>query len=129
MSFSSSIKQELSQINSFSNKDIVLAELYGYLITLDQTNAKIVFQTENEYNINRLNKLLNNQNIPYKIRMNGNNYQIEFSKKELDLSGLDCTRSDEITKAFVRGAFLGSGWITEPNSKYHLEIGAKTEER
>lgn len=129
MSFSSSIKQELSQINSFSNKDIVLAELYGYLITLDQTNAKIIFQTENEYNINRLNKLLNNQNIPYKIKMNGNNYQIEFGKKELDLSGMDCIRSEEMTKAFVRGAFLGAGWITEPNSKYHLEIGTKTEER
>ena len=61
--------------------------------------------------------------------MNGNNYQIEFVKKDLELDGLDCVKTEEVAKAFVRGAFLGAGWITEPNSKYHLEIGIKTEER
>ena len=64
MSFSSSVKEELSKINIFGNKEIVKAELYGYLLTVDTKNSsKIKFLTENEYNINRLNKLLNKLEI------------------------------------------------------------------
>ena len=129
MSFSSQIKEELSQLNTYKDKLVVQSELYGYLSTLDQTGSTITFQTENQYNINRLNKLLNNQKIPYKIKMNGPNYQITFSKKHLPQEWEAPLQTEETTKAFVRGTFLGSGWITEPNSKYHLEIGLKTEER
>ena len=35
MSFSANVKEELSKINIFSNEDIVKAELYGYLLTVD----------------------------------------------------------------------------------------------
>ncbi len=87
----------------------------------------IKFLTENEYNINRLNKLLNKLDINYKINMQGNNYIIEFSKKYIDFEF--SLNDKEEMKAFVRGAFLGSGSITDPNNRYHLEIKLKTEKR
>jgi len=127
MSFSSSVKEELSKINIFGNKEIVKAELYGYLLTVDTKNSsKIKFLTENEYNINRLNKLLNKLEINYKIEMKGKTYEIEFKKSDLEFEKLEFDTEDKI-KSLVRGAFLGSGSITEPDSRYHLEIRLKEE--
>ena len=40
MSFSWSVKEELSKINIFGNSEIVKAELYGYLLTVDTNNRK-----------------------------------------------------------------------------------------
>lgn len=129
MSFSSNVKEELSKINTFSKEDEVKAELYGYLITTDvKDKTKIKFLTENEYNINRLNKLLNKLKINYKIKMHGKNYQIEIKKNELNIEHIKTNQNDEIAKAFARGTFLGGGSITEPDIKYHLEIRIKTEE-
>lgn len=127
MSFSANIKEELSKINIFSNENIVKAELYGYLLTTNINENKIKFLTENEYNINRLNKLLNRLKINYNIEMKGNNYLIEFNKKDIELSKLDI-ENPEISKAIVRGAFLGGGSITEPENRYHLEIRLETPE-
>ena len=128
MSFSSNVKEELSKINTFSNIDAVKSELYGYMITIEpNTQNKIKFLTENEYNINRLNKLLNKLKINYKIKMYGKNYQIEIKKSDLKLEQIEICKNDDIAKAFVRGTFLGGGSLTEPNSKYHLEIRTKTE--
>ena len=69
----------------------------------------IRFLTENEYNINRLNKLLNRLKIDYKIKMQGKNYIITFKKNELDLQGINFLDNVDMMKAVVRGAFLGSG--------------------
>lgn len=127
MSFSANVKEELSKINIFSNIEIVKAELYGYLITVNMENEKITFLTENEYNINRLNKLLNKLKIKYNIKMQGKNYSITFKRSELDLKNLDLSNKD-ISKAFVRGTFLGGGSITEPSTRYHLEIRLENNE-
>ena len=60
MSFSSNVKQELSKLNTLAKKDLVKAELLGYLVSNNVYNIKdkTSYSTENEYNINRLNKLL-----------------------------------------------------------------------
>ena len=76
MSFSADVKEELSKINIFSNINAVKSEIYGYLLTVNRNQNKIKFLTENEYNINRLNKLLNKLKINYKIEMKGKNYLI-----------------------------------------------------
>lgn len=126
MSFSANVKEELSKINIFSNLECVKAELYGYLLTVDNSRDNIKFLTENEYNINRLNKLLNKLCIEYDIKMQGKSYVIEFSKKEEII--LKAESNQEELKAAVRGAFLGGGSITEPDKRYHLEIKLKTKE-
>jgi len=125
MSFSANVKEELSKLNTFSNDNIVEAELYGYLLTINTENKEIKFLTENEYNINRLNKLLNKLKIDYKIKMHGKNYLIEFKQSDLKIERNTEKMTLEEKKAEVRGAFLGSGSITEPSTRYHLEIKLK----
>lgn len=136
MSFSSEIKEELSKLNTLSNKEIVKAELIGYLLSSNivVSNTKIKYSTENEYNINRFNKLLKNLNIDYKIEIQGKVYTIEF-KKNININEI-CFNKDSIEindlklddkeenylKAIVRGAYLGAGSLNNPSTKYHLEI-------
>lgn len=56
--------------------------------------------------------------------MKGKNYLIEFKESNLELEDLKLDTDDE-KKALVRGAFLGSGSVTEPDSRYHLEVRLK----
>ncbi len=126
-SFSASVKEELSKINIFSNIEAVQAELYGYLLTIDTSKKQIKFLTENEYNINRLNKILNRLKIEYKIQMLGKNYQITLKKADIEFKNIN-EENPETAKAVIRGAFLGGGSITEPTTRYHLEVRLKNEE-
>ena len=84
--------------------------------------------TENEYNINRLNKLLNKLKVSYDIKMQGRNFYLSFKKDDIEFGSLNFENVD-IQKGIVRGAFLGSGSITEPNARYHLEIRFESEEK
>lgn len=138
MSFSGDIKQELSKISNLTNKKVLRAELIGYLLTsnINVAKNKISYATENEYNINRLNKLLNNLNIDYNISFQGKVYKIIFKKHEFenleyvengieikkDNCSIDVKKEEQFFKAIVRGVFLGSGSLNNPNNKYHLEI-------
>ena len=84
-SFSANIKQELSEINNLKNKELVKAELLGYLFT----NLSNKFVTESEYNINRFAKLLNNIGITeYSIGIQGKKYGISIKNKSLLNFGL-----------------------------------------
>ena len=130
MSFSTEVKEELSKKNNLSNKNLVKAELYGYLSTnnVSEDSGKLKFATENEYNINRFSKLLSNLNIMgYDINIVGNNFNIIISKKEVDkikelYQNVELPEAESEQKAFVRGCFLGSGSINNPQNKYHIEI-------
>ena len=138
MSFSKSIKEELSKISNLSNKDVVKAELLGYLITnnISLKSNKIKYSTESEYNINRFAKLLNNLNISkYEIDIQGKVFTINVKEKiefdELDYIYAKLILNNNITefcnseileKALIRGSFLGSGSINNPERIYHLEV-------
>lgn len=130
MSFSSDLKVELSRINNLKNKQEVHAEFLGYLVTtnINVKGKNIKFSTENEYNINRFAKLLNNMYIDnYKIKLSGKAYSITFRDEKI-IEQLDCKNiekllaEDNLKKAYVRGNFMGAGSINNPNNKYHLEI-------
>ena len=115
-SFSSKIKEELSKINNLSNKNLVRAELKGYLMT----NSSNKFVTENQYNINRFAKLLSNcGENDYKIEMQGKNFCITIKRK---INFENNEMSEEENRALVRGAFMSSGSITNPSNVYHLEV-------
>lgn len=152
MSFSADLKEELSKISNLANKESIRAEFIGYLISnnIEVTNNKIKYATENEYNINRFNKLLTNLGIDYNIQFQGKVYVITFNKKSITLNNYDndiitnkfalfkeleymqnkiqvninnCKEANEqFIKSMVRGAFLGGGSLNNPNNKYHLEI-------
>lgn len=138
-SFSANIKQELSKINNLKNKELVKAELDGYLLTSSSNK----FITENEYNINRFSKLLNNVGEDnYSIEMQGrkfcitikNQKKFELEKQNLkelfskELENTDQRDNQELIKAIARGSFLGSGSITNPSNVYHLEIVFENED-
>ena len=87
MSFSTDVKQELSKLSNLANKECVKAEMYGYLNSnnVSKENEKIKFKTENDYNINRFSKLLNNLDInKYDIDIIGKNFNITINKKDGD---------------------------------------------
>lgn len=139
MSFSSDIKQELNKSNSLANKENVKFELIGYLISgnIDIIKGKNVkFHTESDYNINRFSKLLSNLEINHEIKVDGKGFSI--ITKALDINNLEFLETNENQiilkkqiidvnvesrkKAIIRGAFLGSGSISNPENSYHLEI-------
>lgn len=138
MSFSQDAKQELSKINNLANKNQVKYELLGYLMSVNCSVIKnsIRYATENEYNINRFSKLLNNLDINYKIDIEGNIFVIRFSIKNnenmqngkilsaniINSKLLNKNIDDEQKKSLIRGVFLGAGSINNPENKYHLEI-------
>lgn len=137
MSFSADVKEELSKITNLSNKQCVKLEFIGYLGSANTsiTNNMLRFSTESEYNINRFSKLLNNLNIDeYKIELQGKNYVITCKdSKIIDINteietDLNNVENELEEKALVRGCFLGSGSINNPNNKYHIELIFKEKE-
>ena len=134
MSFSTDIKEELSKLNNLANKDLVKAELYGYLDTNNVVKDKqsIKFSTESKYNINRFSKLLNNLNInKYDIDISGKNFYItilknEYKKLEEIYGSYIVEKKENIEKAYIRGLFLGSGYINNQKNTYHIEIMVKS---
>ena len=130
MSFSLEVKKELSKLNTLVDKKNVKTELLGYMATnnVSVQKNKIKFSTESEYNINRFGKLLNNLGLnDHNIKIQRSVYSITINKnyiEELTENNND-NKSDDLEKAFIRGAFLGSGTINNPEKKYHLEISLR----
>lgn len=125
MSFSTELKEELSKTENLSNKEAVKYELLGYLISSNITEEKnkTKFSTENEYNINRFSRLLNNMKINnYDISIQGKIFNIVVNTKDLKILKYDENLNPDQIKWLVRGAYLGSGSINNPEKKYHLEI-------
>lgn len=131
MSFSKDVKEELSKTNNLANKEQVKAELIGYLISSNTSlnKGKIKYATESDYNINRFSKLLNNINVlNYKIDMQGKLFVITFNKEcvetivKIDEENIYVKDTEENIKELIRGIYLGSGSINNPENSYHLEI-------
>lgn len=139
MSFSSDVKEELSKINNLNKKDQVRMEIAGYLISSNtsKNKKKIKFSTESEYNINRYAKLIKNIGIVnYKIDIKGKTFYVEHAipvdfdivNFEEEIFLLNDERDELLDKALVRGAFLGGGYVNNPEKKYHLEINFSSEQ-
>ena len=126
MSFSTELKEEISKLETLSNKEAVKYELIGYLISsnISEEKNKIKFSTENEYNINRFSRLLSNMEINnYDIAVQGNLFVITVNKKMIEnIENIENLNLEQI-KWLIRGVYLGSGSINNPEKKYHLEIG------
>lgn len=142
MSFSSDIKQELNKSSDLANKEKVKYELLGYLLSgnveLVNKQKEIKFSTESDYNINRFSKLLSNLNKEHKIDVTGKTFVIKLKIKEIEkfieiLAGevlinnelenkILNNEKEENKRAVIRGSFMGSGSINNPENTYHLEI-------
>lgn len=126
MSFSADVKEELSKINTLNNKEVLRAELLGYILTGNTSNYEEIIEyiTENEFNIERIYKILFNLNIEYEPEIRGKTYVAKILKTDEILEILNITNqnNENIQKAIVRGAFLGSGSMNNPENNYHLEV-------
>ena len=122
MSFSSEVKEELSKINNFSKKEFIEAELIGYLLSANTKIEKkrLEFFTENEFNIERIYKILFKLGIEYEPDIKGKTYTAKV--ENITLRKVEELKKEEEKKSLVRGIFLGSGSVNDPNKKYHLEI-------
>ena len=126
MSFSIELKEELSKTENLSNKESVKYELLGYLISsnINEENNKIKFSTENEYNINRFSRLLSNMGInKYDITIQGKIFIITVNNKEIQKIEFEQNLNLEQIRWMIKGIYLGSGSINNPEKTYHLEIG------
>ena len=127
MSFSTELKEEISKTENLSDKEAVKYELLGYLMSsnISEKDNKIKYSTENEYNINRFSRLLSNSNIDdYDISIQGKIFTITCPKIKIQTENLP----KEQIKNVIRGAYLGSGSINNPENTYHLEIGIRRKE-
>ena len=128
MSFSSEIKQELNKNTKLSNKELVKYELIGYLMSanIKEENEKIEFITENEFNIERIYKILFKLKIEYEPETRRKTFVAKINKP--NLRNIEDLETEEEKKALIRGIFLGSGSINDPTKKYHLEILSKNKD-
>ena len=127
MSFSTELKEEISKTENLSDKEAVKYELLGYLMSsnISEKDNKIKYSTENEYNINRFSRILSNSNIDdYDISIQGKMFTITCPKIKIQTENLP----KEQIKNVIRGAYLGSGSINNPENTYHLEIGIRKKE-
>ena len=132
MSFSQEVKEELSKLSNLANKQEVKMEFLGYLASNNiSTETKYLrFSTENDYNIDRFSKIIRNIGFEdFSINVNGKLFFIKISKKKADNIEKFDFKTDQISdvRAFIRGLFMGSGSINNPEKKYHLECGIREE--
>ena len=124
MSFSADVKVELSKIGNF-NKDILMAELIGYFLSgnMIENVDNFEFITENVFNIEHLYKILFNLEMEYEPETRGKCYIAQIQKKDVIemMKGQQKIQSD-LRRYIVKGAFLGSGSVNNPEKNYHLEV-------
>lgn len=146
MSFSYDTKQELTQVVPNSNS-ILSAQCYGMLLFSKKfTYRELVFTTENKYVCDNLSEALSTLYTPMIEKLSG--LRVRNSKNPLITLKLpnedDCNRifenfgysANDISlrlnraniseegqaSAFLRGAFLSCGSVTNPEKGYHLEF-------
>lgn len=135
MSFSSDVKEKLCGAEFVCPKcqtyELAGALAFGGAIT----ETKIKFSTENESVINRVKRDISEAfGINAEIQTGTKTsrieiddiYDVENIRGGISPEGgvpFSCCRA-----AFVRGAFLGGGSVTDPKKGYHLEIDTKNKE-
>ncbi len=124
MSFSSEVKKELSPITNFS-ETVFQAEWIGYCLcgNMLETIDNFEFVTENEFNIEHFYKILFDLNIEYEPEKRGKCFVAQIPKESVQDYLKDfSTIKGETRKNIVKGAFLGSGYVNNPEKNYHLEM-------
>ena len=147
MSFSGDVKIELCKHIS-SARHCQIAELSGILgligdVRLDEKRGyEIVVRTENENVVRKCFTLLEKTfNISVAIDVHQNScltksrvYNIHISDKDVVIKILKASNHSAVLqkqcckRAFLRGCFLASGSMSDPEKSYHLEIASGAEE-
>lgn len=145
MSFSADVKKELSQRQI--ERRTAKAELYGMLLLARSFSfEKILLQTGNVFAANRfLDLLRQNFEVVEEILQGGKNnptYRVlisnEIDRKRI-IFGFGYKKGDKLDlntnifknegnlNAFIRGAFLAAGNVSDPEKEYRIEFSFKDE--
>lgn len=145
MSFSGQIKEELEKIIPTS-RHCQLAELvalYNYCHKEDAKNqGEIVFSSENEFVVRKCFTLLKKTFNMYKgfswddsvFEKKGSVYRLtvnDVDDQELIMSAVSSatlTQKSCCRRAYIRGAFLAIGSVSDPQKSYHLEFVCQNED-
>lgn len=126
MSFSADIKEELSKVNNFNDKEALKAEFLGYLLTwkINTPDGNIEFLTENEFNVERFYKILFKLGLNYEPETYGKFFKTTIFQNELtnEILGMDINTKSDSLRTIVKGAFMSTGSVNNPESNYHLEM-------
>lgn len=142
MSFSSDVKNELYG-NISKARHCQIAELsaivsFSCKLIIDGNGCAIELEQDNERLRKKFFSLINKTHSFDKLDSISSKNAIEVLKttKIIDEEKLESTELDYINKliiqqpcckkAFIRGAFLSAGTISDPNKSYHFEVVART---
>ena len=120
MSFSLKVKEELCAIN-VSSRHCKCAELSAFVM-LNGFDNKITTDIEqNDFAINRYAKMISSLNIDLASDEDQKTLKLIKLKDGYCINTILIERSC-CKQAFIRGAFIASGSITDPQKGYHFEI-------
>ena len=141
MSFSADVKKEICAVTESTEDCCKIAECYGALIMGKSFSSRCIkFSTEYEYVADHVCNLLAEclGERLCETKKNKSKYQLEitdpkdikkvfyFFGHELNQLNLRINRANIINEccfsAFLRGAFLACGTVTDPTRNYHLEF-------
>lgn len=141
MSFSADVKKEICAVTEEKDECCKVAECYGALIMGKSFSSRCIkFSTEYDFVAEHICNLLNEclEEKVCEITKNRSKYQLEITKPEdikkvfyyfgheLNQFNLRINRGNLLNEccfsAFLRGAFLACGTITDPQRNYHLEF-------
>lgn len=136
MSFSSEIRKGLCQIPK-ECETCIPSELAGIMSFSGQLNADMLrFVTEKKYIAEKITQNIADCTGAKVLYEGERNIKIEISDAKILDRIRECTNfADEkfekkldgecCKKAFIRGAFIGGGCVTDPDASYHLEFDTR----
>ena len=127
MSFSSDVKEELARQHSKA-KHCQIAELSAMIMQEGRIGVNpysLAFETENPVLIEKYETLMRRA---FDIDVDKPLTSKEYKKIVEAIQGLFLEKTC-CKRAFIRGAFMASGSMTDPNKGYHFEIVCRTPEQ
>lgn len=120
MSFSLKVKEELCAIN-VSSRHCKCAELSAFVMLNGFDNKITTDKEQNDFAINRYAKMISSLNIDLASDEDQKTLKLIKLKDGYCINTILIERSC-CKQAFIRGAFIASGSITDPQKGYHFEI-------
>ena len=120
MSFSLKVKEELCAIN-VSSRQCKCAELSAFVMLNGFDNKITTDKEQNDFAINRYAKMISSLNIDLASDEDQKTLKLIKHKDGYCINTILIERSC-CKQAFIRGAFIASGSITDPQKGYHFEI-------
>ena len=133
MSFSSQVREELLKHHT-NTHDEACAELAAFIMFLGkihrENNGKtvLVLETDNEMILQKVFTLFKKKiSIGVGMRDNVFTFEADFPQEKFDWRNQTIYENQECRRAFLRGAYVCAGSMSDPEKSYHLEFDCNNE--